>query len=100
MCSLRRSTAIEYWMRSLVPMLKKSTSLGEDVGGDRGAGNLDHRADFHLLVEGDALGAQFGAAFLEDDVGSAQFLHAGDHRIHDLHVARRRWRGGWRGAAS
>ena len=60
---------------------------GEDVGGDGGAGDLDHGADFHLRVEGDALGAQLGAAFLEDHIGAAQLLDAGDHGIHEFDVA-------------
>ncbi len=80
MRSFTRSTAMEYWMRSLVPMREEIDLAGEQIGGDGGARDLDHGADFHLLVERDSLGAQLGLALLEDAVGAAQFLDAGDHR--------------------
>ncbi len=51
MCSLTRSTAIAYWMRSFVPMLKKSHLAREDVGRNGGARDFDHRTDFHLRLE-------------------------------------------------
>ena len=86
MRSFPRSTAIEYWMRSFVPMEKKSHLAREKVRGDGGARNLDHGADFHLLVEGNAFRAQLLAAFLEHGIGAAQFIHAGDHRIHHADV--------------
>ncbi len=61
--------------------------LRDEIGGECGAGNLDHRADFHLLVERLALGAQLGAALLEHDIRAAHFVDARDHRVHHADIA-------------
>ncbi len=59
----------------------------EYVGDDRRARDLDHRADFHVLVERDPFVAQLLAALLKDPVGAPQLIHPGDHRVHHAHVS-------------
>ena len=56
----------------------------EGIGRNRGARNLDHRADFHLAA---FFLANFLPAFVQDRFGVAQFFETGNHRKHDLHVA-------------
>ena len=61
--------------------------MRQRVGDERGGGNFDHRADFQFFVERDFFRAQFGFAFFDERVGLVQFVQAGNHRIHHLHVA-------------
>ena len=68
-------------------MLKKFTRLRQRIGDERGGRNLNHRADFHFFIERDFFRAQFGFAFFDERVGLVQFVEAGNHRIHHLHVA-------------
>ena len=62
----------------------------EMICGKRGAGHFDHDAHLDVRIEGCPFLLQFAAAFIENGVGAAQFSDAGDHRIHDAHVANRR----------
>ena len=40
-----RSTASVYWIRSFVPMARKSDLARQQVGGERRRGHFDHHAD-------------------------------------------------------
>ena len=66
---------------------EKFRPLGQGVGDQGGGRDFDHRADGHVFVKGFALGAQFVLAFFDDGVGLVQFVQAGNHGIHHLHVA-------------
>src|SRR5574340_1450692 len=61
--------------------------LGEHVQRQRGGGNLDHAADLHPAVVGDAFVVQalFGGG--DELQGLVEFRHAGQHRHQDFYVA-------------
>ena len=58
----------------------------EPVSRDGGARNLDHRADFCLMIESVAFALQVRLAFRQASQSPPQFLQPRDHREHDLHV--------------
>jgi len=60
---------------------------GERVGDERGGRNFDHHPDLHFFVERRVCSAQFGLAFFDEGVGLFQFIQAGNHGIHHLHIA-------------
>ena len=78
--------ASAYWMRSLVPIDRKSALLGEQVGHHHRRRHLDHDPDRHLGVERRALAHQLGLGLVEHLLGLAQLADARDHREHDAHA--------------
>ena len=66
---------------------EKVHALGQRFRGQRGGRDFNHRAHFHLLVEGHPFAAQLRLALVEQRVGLDEFVEARDHRIHQLHVA-------------
>ena len=67
---------------------EKLHALGQAVGDHRRGRRLDHHPDLDGVGKGRAFGAELGAAFVEQHVGGLEFLHAGDHRVHDFQVAK------------
>jgi len=61
--------------------------FGEDVGGDGGAGDFDHGADFHFGIERDAFGAEFGPTLFEEEIGLAEFIDARNHGVHYFDIS-------------
>src|SRR4029077_17099017 len=59
----------------------------EDVGGDGGARNFDHRAYFRGITKCRSRATQLLFAFGQDGERASQLTHAGKHREHDPHIA-------------
>ena len=53
-----RSTAMVYWVRSLVPTLKNALTFASLIGDQHGRGRLDHDADRHGLRRAHARGLE------------------------------------------
>ena len=56
--------------------------LGQLIRDEGGSRQLDHGADFDVVVVGDASVGKLLFAFLEVCVGAAEFVDLSDHRIH------------------
>ena len=73
------------WVRSLVPKLKNSASLGDLVGGEGAARDFDHRAD--LVVELDLLlGHHLGGDAMDDFGLEVELLLETDERDHHFRL--------------
>ncbi len=61
--------------------------FGEDVSGDGGARNFDHGTDFHLGIERDAFGTEFGPTLFEEEIRVAEFIDARNHGVHHFDIS-------------
>src|SRR6266704_5652095 len=59
----------------------------EKIRGDRGARDLDHRTDFHLVVERMPFAAQFLFALINELHRLSDFTNARYHREHHPYIA-------------
>ena len=85
---LRSAANVEYWIRSLVPIEKKSTSrASRGATANTGRRHFDHNADFDIWIVLEALLEQLGLRLGQQLFGAAQpFSRLGDHREHDTNV--------------
>ena len=67
---------------------EKLHASGQAVGDHRRRWRLDHYPDLNVLGERHPLVAELFAALVEQHVCGLEFLHAGDHRVHDFQVAK------------
>ncbi len=81
---LPRSMASTYWVRSLVPIDRKSASAAIRSAVTAAAGRLDHHPQLDPLGD-----PHLALGFLEHGADGAQLVEAGDHRDHDLALAQR-----------
>src|SRR6266446_8888037 len=59
----------------------------EDIGGESGARNFDHRAYFSGITKCRSRATQLFFAFGQDRERASQFTHTGNHREHDFYIA-------------
>ena len=64
--------------------------LGQKIGAQGGARHLDHRADLHLFVVGNAPFVQLPPGFIQHLEHGVQLAYPADHREHDPQLAKGR----------